>query len=89
LAGVVGISKAVLFLTDGRVGPAFDSEVRKHLGISEPESAAEWIHALDLANQDIRAFQEANNCTFRQAAPQHFSHLHAGRIYDMALGPGN
>ncbi|MCX5886082.1 MAG: hypothetical protein NT096_09275 [Proteobacteria bacterium] len=88
LAGAVGISKAVLLLTKGRVGPAFDSKVRKSLGISEPESPAEWISALGLANRDIIAFQEANQCTLRQAAPEHFSHIHAGRIYDMALGPG-
>lgn len=28
LAGAVGVSKAVLLLSDGRVGPAFDSRVR-------------------------------------------------------------
>ncbi len=43
LAGVVGISKAVLLLTEGRVGPAFDSEVRSQLGIPTPENAREWI----------------------------------------------
>ena len=36
-ATCVGITKAVLLLTDGRIGPAFDSNVQKKLG--RPETA--------------------------------------------------
>jgi hypothetical protein len=88
LAGVVGISKAVLLLTEGRVGPAFDSEVRTQLAISKPENAREWIHALQFASRDIQAFEMANQCTLQEAAPNLFAALKSGRIYDMALGPG-
>lgn len=35
-ASCVGISKAVLLLTDGRIGPAFDSQVRSKLGVGRP-----------------------------------------------------
>ena len=88
LAGVVGISKAVLLLTEGRVGPAFDSEVRCRLGIPKPEDAREWIQALRLASRDIHAFETANKCALQSAAPSPFASMHTGRIYDMALGPG-
>ena len=43
LADVVGISKAVLLLTEGRVGPAFDSNVRGHLQILEPLNASSGL----------------------------------------------
>ncbi|MFC4312963.1 hypothetical protein ACFPN2_28020 [Steroidobacter flavus] len=87
-AAVVGISKAVMLLSDGRVGPAFDSEVRKHLSIRKIENAEEWFAALQSVSVDIRAFEEANGCSFVEAIPAKFSALHAGRVYDMALGPG-
>lgn len=88
LAGVVGISKAVLLLTNGRVGPAFDSEVRGHLGIGSIANANEWIGALRTASQDIQAFEDNNQTTLQQAVPHHHAGLQSGRIYDMALGPG-
>lgn len=88
LAGVVGISKAVLLLTDGRVGPAFDSEVRSHLGLRRIANASEWINALCTASRDIQAFEATNQTTLQQAVPQPHAGLQSGRIYDMALGPG-
>ncbi|WP_457419933.1 hypothetical protein [Roseateles sp. P5_E7] len=87
LAGAVGISKAVMLLTDGRVGPAFDSEVRRHLGVGRIDTAEQWLEALREASRDIRAFEAANGDSIANCVP-HFSHLHIGRIYDMALGPG-
>jgi hypothetical protein len=89
LAGIVGISKAVLLLTDGRVGPAFDSEVRGHLGTGNIADANEWIIALRIASRDIQAFEGNNQTTIQQAVPHHHAGLHTGRIYDMALGPGD
>jgi hypothetical protein len=88
LAGVVGISKAVLLLTEGRVGPAFDSLVRGNLGIQEPCTADAWICALRVASQDIEEFERNNKCTLQQASPPPFAELQTGRLYDMALGPG-
>lgn len=88
LAGVVGISKAILLLTDGRVGPAFDSEVRGHLGTGNVINSNQWIEALRTANQDIEAFERNNQTIIQEAAPQRCAHLNTGRIYDMALGPG-
>jgi hypothetical protein len=88
LAGVVGISKAVLLLSEGRVGPAFDSEVRRQLEIQAPENAPEWIDALQVVSRDIHAFERANQCSLQKAVPVRFAGIHSGRIYDMALGPG-
>ena len=87
LAGVVGISKAVLLLTEGRVGPAFDSNVSGHLQILKPLTAQQWFNSLQKVSKDIMLFEAANQCTLQAATPQAFAGLHSGRIYDMALGP--
>ncbi len=86
-AGVVGISKAVLLLTEGRVGPAFDSRVRANLGIKRIENAYQWICALQFVSRDIQQFEASNHITIQQAAPNRHVGLNSGRIYDMALGP--
>jgi hypothetical protein len=87
-AGVVGISKAVLLLTKGRVGPAFDSKVRQNLSIKAINNAQQWINALKYVTEDIMSFEQKNNCSIYDATPNKYSSLHVGRIYDMALGPG-
>ncbi len=86
-AGIVGISKATLLLTQGRVGPAFDSTVRKNLGLSDIENAKQWIEALRFVSQDIEKFEKKNGTTLQNAAPLLHNKLPSGRIYDMALGP--
>jgi hypothetical protein len=88
LAGVVGISKAVLLLTEGRVGPAFDSKVRKRLGTGDIPTARSWIINLKSVAEDITQFEQSNQCTLREAVPNEYSSLHYGRLYDMILGPG-
>ena len=88
LAGVVGISKATLLLTDGRVGPAFDSKVRENLNIRKINNSMDWINALRLVSRDIQDFEAKKKTTLQEAAPDDFKTLHSGRLYDMALGPG-
>lgn len=88
LAGVVGISKAVLLLTEGRVGPAFDSKVRKELGITDIQDASSWIANLQRVAEDIGEFEQSNQCELRDAVPAEYRSLHCGRLYDMILGPG-
>lgn len=85
LAGVVGISKATLLLTEGRVGPAFDSTVQKNVGV-DINSCADWINALRRVAKDIHNFEDKYTTTLLNAAPK-FGNLHRGRLYDMALGP--
>lgn len=87
LAGVVGISKAVLLLTEGRVGPAFDKNVKDNLKIREIINAQQWFDSLQKVTKDILSFEAKNQCTLQKATPPAFAGLHSGRIYDMALGP--
>lgn len=87
LAGSVGISKAVMLITDGRVGPAFDSEVRSALKIGKISSAAVWRDALFRVSDDIQAFEKGVGLAFSVAKPPGFQKLENGRVYDMALGP--
>jgi hypothetical protein len=86
-ASCVGISKAVLLLTDGRIGPALDSQVRTWLGINRPTTAVAWVGVLEGVGEDIAEF-EARNGPLRDAVPARFAHLAYGRLYDMAFGPG-
>lgn len=88
LAGVVGISKAVLLLTEGRVGPAFDSNVRKQLGTGDIVTPERWIMNLKKVAEDITLFEQVNQCSLSEAVPKEYGSLHYGRLYDMILGPG-
>jgi len=87
-AGIVAISKAALLLTDGGIGPAFDSKVRGHLNLQNIGDANQWIEALKIVSRDIQNFEANNQIKLAQAAPHPHGGLQNGRIYDMALGPG-
>jgi hypothetical protein len=86
-ASCVAITKAVLLLSYGRIGPAFDSQVRKKLRIGHLLTAADWITALNDVSDDIRAFESTHGISLPHAVPPQFSTLAYGRLYDMALGP--
>ena len=88
-AGIAGISKAVLLLSDGRIGPAFDSNVRANLQLNNLVNAKHWYDALREVSKDIQAFETKNDISIINATPQEFQELNIGRIYDMALGPGD
>jgi hypothetical protein len=85
-ATCVGITKAILLVTDGRIGPAFDSTVRQQLRLERPKYSTDWIAMLDLISDDIAAF-ESQHGPLADAVPPQFRHLAIGRLYDMALGP--
>jgi hypothetical protein len=87
VAGAVGIWKAVMLATDGKVGPAFDRNVRKNLQLAEICTAAQWQCALRVVRDDIQTFHDRNGATLAEAKPRAFQKLENGRIYDMALGP--
>jgi hypothetical protein len=86
-AGVVGISKATMLLTNGSIGPAFDSFVKNNLEIKAILSAAEWIDALSIASEDVAKFERYHGRGLPLLAPPKFGSLATGRLYDMALGP--
>ena len=83
----VGITKAVLLLTNGRIGPALDSNVRENLRIKRVTNANEWISILKEIFEDIIAFERSYSVKLGDVVPAEFSHLEYGRLYDMALGP--
>jgi hypothetical protein len=85
-ASCVGITKAILLLTDGRIGPAFDSQVRKKLGVARPANCSEWLKILQDIGEDIAMFERAHGA-IRKVVPPRFAELAYGRLYDMALGP--
>ncbi|MFC2093670.1 hypothetical protein ACFLSV_07205 [Bacteroidota bacterium] len=87
VASCVGITKAVMLLTDGRIGPALDSQVRLNLGVAKPTNAEEWIDLLKEIGEDIIAFEKNNRKLLRDVVPKRFAHLEYGRLYDMVLGP--
>jgi len=85
-ASCVGITKAVLLLTDGRIGPAFDSQVRRKLGVSRLATCREWLQTLEHIGEDIAVFEYSHG-RLTKAVPARFAQLAYGRLYDMALGP--
>lgn len=85
-ATCVGITKSVLLLTDGRIGPAFDKQVRSRTRLPRQETSHEWIGDLELIAEDIAAFEAAHG-PLAKVVSRRFAHLADGRLYDMALGP--
>ena len=87
-ASCVGITKAIMLLTNGRIGPAFDSIVRKKLGLKDHlRSSEEWIGVLRGISEDILAFEKLHG-RLADIVPDQFAGYQVGRLYDMVLGPG-
>jgi len=85
----VGITKAILLVTNGRIGPAFDSTVRKKLGLKDRlKSSEEWLGALRGISEDILDFENRHGMKLVDVVPGRFDRYHVGRLYDMVLGPG-
>lgn len=86
LATCVGISKAVMLLTNGRIGPALDSRVRAATGVARPTTSGQWIRVLEFVRDDIAGFERLYG-PLSSAVPRQFRDIEYGRLYDMALGP--
>lgn len=86
-ASCVGVSKAVLLLTDGRIGPSLDSRVRAGMGIDRVDLGSEWVTVLGEVSRDLLAFERKNGIALRDAVPEEFRHLEDGRLCDMIFGP--
>ena len=87
-ASCVGITKAIMLLTNGRIGPAFDSIVRKKLGLKDHlKSSEEWVGVLYGISEDIVAFEKLHG-NLTDIVPAQLAKYHVGRLYDMVLGPG-
>jgi hypothetical protein len=81
--GAVGITKAVMLLTSGWVGPALDSRVRASLGVDQPASPEAWVEVLEAVSEDIEAFESEYEVALEQLVPEHLGPVAVGRAYDM------
>jgi hypothetical protein len=86
-ARCVGITKAVMLITLGRVGPALDSAVRNKLGIREPEDADDWIEALKRVAADLEVFERRHVVRIEDLVEEQWKPIEVGRVYDMVFGP--
>jgi hypothetical protein len=86
-ATCVGITKSVLLLTEGRIGPAFDSTVRYRLRIGQPLNGKAWIEDLCSISDDISLFETRNGVRIESLVPTEWAPINVGRVYDMVAGP--
>jgi hypothetical protein len=86
-AGCVGITKAIMLITGGNIGRAFDSRVRRELGIAAPTTAESWIATLYEIGQDLAAFESASGKKLDGLVRGSWRAVGVGRAYDMAAGP--
>ena len=87
-ASCVGITKAILLLTNGRIGPAFDSTVRKKLGLRDHlRSSEEWVESYEESPRTSSP-SSSNTENLPTSCPIDSRKYHIGRLYDMVLGPG-
>ncbi len=78
-----------MLLTNGRIGPAFDSIVREKLGFKHHlKSSEEWIEVLRGISEDILCFEKLHGVKLAQVVPDELAAYQVGRLYDMVLGPG-
>ena len=87
-APLVGRSKAIMLLTNGMFGPAFDRDVCTALfgGNFPPLTPCGiWLAMLTEVAHDIAAFERERNVRLEELVPG----TAVGRIYDMAAGPGD
>lgn len=68
-ASCVGITKAVLLLTNGRIVPAFDSNVRRQIGAGRPETCTAWVGILEGVAEDIAAFESRHGPLDKAVSP--------------------
>jgi hypothetical protein len=86
----VAPSKAILILTNGRLGPALDSNTRARLGLQDIVSSVQYVTILSAISEDIAAFEKANApILLEELVPEEWKPVFVGRAYDMATGPRN
>jgi hypothetical protein len=83
ICGAVGITKAVMLLTSGWIGPALDSHVRASLAVDQPLDPQEWLEILQAVAEDIEAFELEHSIALEQLVPRPLGPVAIGRAYDM------
>ncbi|QLK42571.1 hypothetical protein FE661_10675 [Acidithiobacillus ferrooxidans] len=83
-------SKAIMLVTKGSIGPAFDSNVMKNLGYkyNHDKSFQMWKNMLQYVADDLIDFQKRIKVDdIYKPLPDDLRSIKLGRLYDMALGP--
>lgn len=86
-ATCVGITKSILLLTEGRIGPALDSTVRRSLDITKPTVSSDWIGVLCAVCSDLKLFERRHGIRIESLVPPELAPINVGRVYDMIAGP--
>ncbi len=82
----VGVSKAILLVTKGRIGPAFDSNVKTKLKAWYVSDCNTYLKALADVARELAAF-EAREANLEELAAQAGRPAAVGRALDMVFGP--
>jgi hypothetical protein len=83
----VGVSKAILLVTKGRIGPAFDSNVKTALNAWYVRDCGTYIKALGEIASQLAGFEDREGTTLDDLAKQAGRPAEVGRALDMVLGP--
>jgi hypothetical protein len=84
---VVGISKAILLVTEGRIGPALDSNVKARLGVFSVPGPTRLVQVLRFVAADLCMFECTHGVTVESLVPSERGPVAVGGAVDMILGP--
>jgi len=82
----VGVTKAILLVTKGRIGPAFDSSVKAALNVYVRDCKT-YIKVLGEIASELAGFEARELTTLDGLAEQAGRPADVGRAVDMVLGP--
>ncbi|MGA3054717.1 MAG: hypothetical protein ABSD63_10960 [Candidatus Korobacteraceae bacterium] len=83
----LGVSKAILLLTKGRIGPAFDSTVKTGLNAWWVMDCGTYLRALGEIARDLAEFEARESTTLEDLAEKARRPAALGRAVDMVWGP--
>ena len=86
-AGDVAITKAILLITRGRIGPAFDSNVQSETGTFYINNSEALISFLSSLAADLALFENRHSARIEDLVPFERGPVAVGRAMDMLLGP--
>jgi len=83
----VGITKAILLVTEGRIGPAFDSSVKMKLNAHYVSGPSTYLRALAEVAGELAAFETRERQAIEDIALKDGRPADVGRVVDMVPGP--
>jgi hypothetical protein len=83
----VGVTKAILLVTNGRLGPAFDSNVKMKLNARYVTGPRTYLNALATVAGELAAFEAREQRSIEDLAAEAGRPAEVGRVVDMVLGP--